>query len=186
MDFSPVVVDMMTKRHAEIKGIEWKRADVRDLEMLADESVDVALDKGTLDAMIYGSCWNPPDEVKINTGRYMREVHRVLKNGGMFLYITFRQAHLIRPLLNPEGRLWDMEMQILQSEEGTFPYYGYVIRKKKAALDDEDTSPVDVEEAGVASVKPVETQLESGNVVSSHGSGNSSPVDPENLGALWS
>lgn len=179
----------MTKRHAEIKGIEWKRADVRDLEMLADESVDVALDKGTLDAMIYGSCWNPPDEVKINTGRYMREVHRVLKDGGMFLYITFRQAHLIRPLLNPDGRLWDMEMQILQSEEGTFPYYGYVIRRKKSALDGDDASPVDLEGpegAARPSVRPVETQLESGTTVSSQGSGNSSPVDPENLGALWS
>lgn len=130
VDFSSVVVEMMTKRHAEIPGIEWKQADVRDLKILADESIDVALDKSTLDAMIYGSIWNPPDEVKINTGRYMREVHRVLKNDGMFLYITFRQAHLIRPLLNPDGRLWDMKMQILQSEEGTFPYYGYVIRKK--------------------------------------------------------
>lgn len=179
----------MTKRHAEIPGIEWKQADVRDMETLADESVDVALDKGTLDAMIYGSIWNPPDEVKINTGRYMRELHRVLKNDGMFLYITFRQAHLIRPLLNPDGRLWDMKMQVLQSEEGTFPYYGYVIQKKKSALDSEDASPVDVEEAEVAarlSVKPVETQIETANIVSAQSSGNSSPVDPENLGALWS
>lgn len=177
---------MMTKRHAETSGIEWKRADVRNLEMLADKSVDVALDKGTLDAMIYGSGWNPPDEVKTNTGRYMREVHRVLKDGGMFLYITFRQGQFIRPLLNPEGHLWDMTMQVLQSEEGTFPYYGYVIQKK-TALHSDDASPVDAEEATRASVEPEETQPESGTTTTrSQGSRDSSPVDPENFGALFS
>lgn len=177
---------MMTKRHAEISGIEWKRADVRNLEMLADKSVDVAMDKGTLDAMIYGSGWNPPDEVKINTGCYMREVHRVLKDGGMFLYITFRQGQFIRPLLNPEGHLWDMTMQVLQSEEGTFPYYGYVIQKK-TALHNDDTSPVNAEEAPRASVEPEETQHEPGTItVGSQSSRHSSPVDPENFGALFS
>lgn len=176
---------MMTRRHSEISGIEWKWADVRNLEMLADESVDVALDKGTLDAMVYGSGWNPPDEVKVNTGRYMREVHRVLKDDGMFLYITFRQGQFIRPLLNPEGRLWDMTMQVLQTEEGTFPYYGYVIQKK-TALHSEDALPVDAEGAARASIEPEEAQLEPGTTVRSQSSGDSSPVDPENFGALFS
>lgn len=178
---------MMTKRHSEISGLEWKRADVRDLEMLADKSVDVALDKGTLDAMIYGSGWNPPDEVRSNTGRYMREVHRVLKDGGMFLYITFRQGQFIRPLLNPEGRLWDMTMQVLQSEEGTFPYYGYVIQKKTTELHTEDGPSVDTEEAARAGGETEETRPESGAIAArSQSSRDSSPVDPENFGALFS
>jgi hypothetical protein len=37
-------------------------------------SVDVAFDKGTLDAMIYGSPWSPPEEVMENSGRYLSEV----------------------------------------------------------------------------------------------------------------
>lgn len=46
---------MMAKAHAPTRGIEWKWADVRNLDMLAAQSVGVALDKGTMDVMIYGS-----------------------------------------------------------------------------------------------------------------------------------
>lgn len=64
----------MSERHEPIKGIEWKEMDVRNMVGIADRSVDVAFDKGTLDAMIHGSPWSPPDEVKDNTARYLREV----------------------------------------------------------------------------------------------------------------
>ena len=56
-------------------AITWQQADVRQMEeIIPSESVDVAFDKGTLDAMIYGSPWDPPSEVRTNTGRYLREV----------------------------------------------------------------------------------------------------------------
>ena len=74
VDFSTVVVNNMSKRHSHFDGITWKHADVRQLDQIPSESVDVAFDKGTLDAMIYGSPWDPPDEVRENTGRYVREV----------------------------------------------------------------------------------------------------------------
>lgn len=64
----------MSERYSSIKGIEWAQADVRNLANIADGSIDVAFDKGTLDAMIYGSPWSPPDEVRDNTSRYMKEV----------------------------------------------------------------------------------------------------------------
>ncbi|KAM5356709.1 hypothetical protein ACJ41O_003355 [Fusarium nematophilum] len=123
VDFSPVVVDLMSERHKDIEGIEWRRVDVREMTSIDDKSIGVAFDKGTLDAMIYGSPWNPPDEVQENTSRYLKEVHRTLKDDGVFLYITFRQPHFMKILLNPDG-LWDMEMETL-SGEGTFDYYGY-------------------------------------------------------------
>ena len=44
------------------------------MDDISTDSVDVAFDKGTLDAMIYGSPWDPPDEVLDSTGRYIREV----------------------------------------------------------------------------------------------------------------
>ena len=75
VDFSQVVVDTMSKRHADLSEIEWHRADVRDMgELIADASVDVAFDKGTLDAMIHGSPWSPSDEVLENAGRYLKDV----------------------------------------------------------------------------------------------------------------
>lgn len=64
----------MSKRHASIEGIEWKQMDVRRMENISSESIDVAFDKGTLDAMIHGSPWSPPDDVLENTGQYIREV----------------------------------------------------------------------------------------------------------------
>ncbi|EPE34937.1 S-adenosyl-L-methionine-dependent methyltransferase [Glarea lozoyensis ATCC 20868] len=72
IDFSTVVIKQMKERYASDFGIEWKYGDVRDLPV-APCSVDVAFDKGTLDAMIYGSPWNPPESVKDNTKRYMDE-----------------------------------------------------------------------------------------------------------------
>jgi O-glycosyl hydrolase len=64
----------MKSRHESKSGVEWKEGDVRDMKDIASGSIDVAFDKGTLDAMIFGSPWSPPDEVMDNSGRYMSEV----------------------------------------------------------------------------------------------------------------
>lgn len=39
-----------------------------------DASFDMAIDKATLDAMLYGSLWDPSDEVKENVKAYVDEV----------------------------------------------------------------------------------------------------------------
>jgi hypothetical protein len=67
----------MRQRFVADTGIEWKCEDVRDLTE-ATGSVDVAFDKGTLDAMIFGSPWDPPETVKANTRRYIDEASRFL------------------------------------------------------------------------------------------------------------
>ncbi|TDZ29565.1 EEF1A lysine methyltransferase 4 [Colletotrichum spinosum] len=132
LDFSTVVVDLMKSRHESLGGIEWRWADVRDMPDAAPTaSIDVAFDKGTMDAMIHGSPWSPPDDVRENTGRYLREVHRALKDDGLFLYITYRQPHFMKPLLNSDG-LWDLQMDVLSGGESSFDYYGFVLRKSSA------------------------------------------------------
>ena len=60
----------MSERYASDFGIEWKCADVRDLPE-ATGSIDVAFDKGTLDAMIFGSPWSPPEAVMVNSKKYI-------------------------------------------------------------------------------------------------------------------
>lgn len=73
VDFSATVVNLMQDIHAKY-GIEWRLMDVRDMESICDASVGVAFDKSTLDAMIHGSPWNPPQEVRDNVSAYLREV----------------------------------------------------------------------------------------------------------------
>ncbi|KAJ2906278.1 hypothetical protein MKZ38_002357 [Zalerion maritima] len=128
VDFSTKVIEAMTERYKSRPGIKWEQMDVRDMAGIADKSIGVAFDKGTLDAMIHSSPWSPPRDVKENTGRYLREVYRVLEDSGVFLYITFRQPHFIRPLLNPDG-IWNLDLEVLGGKEGSFDYYGWVIRK---------------------------------------------------------
>jgi hypothetical protein len=53
-----------------------------------------------------------------------------LKAGGVFLYITYRQPHFIRPTLAREG-LWDLEVVELNDGAGTFGYFGFILRKKQ-------------------------------------------------------
>lgn len=94
---------------------------------------DVVLDKATLDAMLYGSLWDPEPEVRDNVKRYIDEVARVLKsqrNGGhgKFLYITWRQPHFIRPLIQREG-LWNVEVETIGGEDGAFEYFGFIMTK---------------------------------------------------------
>lgn len=52
---------------------QWCVMDVRSLQ-LPGNSIDMAIDKGTLDAMIHGSLWDPPDDVRENVGKYVEEV----------------------------------------------------------------------------------------------------------------
>lgn len=124
----------MSKRHADLglsDKIQWEKLDVRHMEEnIPDASIDVAFDKGTLDAMIHGSPWSPPEDTIANTGMYLREVARVLKPSGIFLYVTYRQPHLIKPLLACEGTNWDIEMEVLGASGGSFGYSGIVCKPR--------------------------------------------------------
>lgn len=101
------------------------------MKEVATGSIDVAFDKGTLDAMIWGSPWSPPDEVLVNTSRYMKDLRRVLKDDGAFLYVTYRQPHFIKPLLNGDAE-WILHMEDLTQDKTSFEYYGFVLRKATA------------------------------------------------------
>lgn len=78
VDFSSVIVDHMSTQEAKASGIIWIEADVRNMTEIQSKSIDVAFDKGTLDAMIYGSPWNPPENVVQSTQSYINEVAQSL------------------------------------------------------------------------------------------------------------
>ena len=87
IDFSPNAIEAMKEKHSDL-GLDWSVMDVRKME-IGDSTFDVAIDKvslcltqlfhaqcekGTLDAMLHGSLWDPEDDVKINVGAYVNEV----------------------------------------------------------------------------------------------------------------
>lgn len=64
VDFSEVVTTNMKHRYPS-NGVDWQTMDIRALS-LPDASFDVCIDKATLDAMLYGSLWDPEPEVRAN------------------------------------------------------------------------------------------------------------------------
>ncbi|CUS10593.1 unnamed protein product [Tuber aestivum] len=130
VDFSEVVIRDMRAKCEGFEGLRWEVMDIRDMRGVGDGEVGVAIDKGTLDAMISGSVWDPPEEVKSNTKAYINEVARVLKSGGLFLYITYRQPHFVKPIITREDVWPDFKIENIQEEGGMFEYFGFVMRKK--------------------------------------------------------
>ncbi|KEF58974.1 uncharacterized protein A1O9_03817 [Exophiala aquamarina CBS 119918] len=165
VDFSAFVVELMSKRHEDVGGITWIHADVRQMDQIASTSIDVAFDKGTLDAMIHGSPWSPPDDVLDNTSRYIREVFRVLKSDATFIYITYRQPHFIKPILNCKGVEWDIEVDVLGGSGSSFDYHAFVLKKATASSVESSQAEVDNGSSGspFASCLPVGESLSPGN-----------------------
>jgi EEF1A lysine methyltransferase 4 len=69
VDFSQVVINAMIIKYAEL-NTQWNVMDVRKLN-LSTATIDIAIDKGTLDMFIHGSLWDPPDDVRTNVGLYV-------------------------------------------------------------------------------------------------------------------
>ncbi|PBK99613.1 S-adenosyl-L-methionine-dependent methyltransferase [Armillaria gallica] len=126
VDYSSVVIEQMQKRHGTDRPeMEWRVMDVRELEF-ADDHFDVAIDKGTMDAMMTakGDVWDPPEQVVSDCTKEVDEVIRVLrKSTGLFLYLTFGQPHFRRRFLaRPETSLHIKELG------EAFHYYLYIVR----------------------------------------------------------
>ena len=85
--------------------------------------------------MIYGSQWDPPDEVQDNVQQYVDEVSRILKPNGSWLYITFRQPHFVKRQMLREG-VWDLAVECLEDGPGVFEYFVYVMTKIAAGTEE--------------------------------------------------
>lgn len=54
-------------------------------------------------------------------------MQRVLKDDGVGLFVTFKQPHFIKPILN-RNEEWDLEMEVLGGGD-SFEYFGFVLKK---------------------------------------------------------
>ncbi|KAL1745842.1 S-adenosyl-L-methionine-dependent methyltransferase [Schizophyllum fasciatum] len=128
IDYSPVVIEQMGRRHGEARPqMEWHEMDIRDLQF-SDASFDVAIDKATMDAMLTykGDPWNPPPNVVSDCMKEVDEVVRVLRPGGTFIYLTFGQPHFRKRYLAPRAGT-SLEVRELGD---TWNYYLYILRKQ--------------------------------------------------------
>ncbi|EGN96704.1 hypothetical protein SERLA73DRAFT_75577 [Serpula lacrymans var. lacrymans S7.3] len=78
IDYSSVVIQQMKQKYGSIRpGMEWHEMDVRALSF-GNASFDVAIDKGTMDAMMASeiNVWDPPTQVVEDC---TREVHEVMR-----------------------------------------------------------------------------------------------------------
>lgn len=93
-------------------------------------SFDIALDKGTMDALMAegkgSSVWSPGEKVVSDVRAMLRGVDTVLRKGGKMIYVTFGQPHFRRRWLE-EVEGWEVEVRVLGE---MFHYFVYVATKK--------------------------------------------------------
>lgn len=101
------------------------------LTLGGEASFDVAIDKGTMDALMAegkgSSVWNPSDKVVKDVRDMLQGVDRVLKKGGKLIYITFGQPHFRQKWLE-EVQGWQVETRTLGD---MFHYFVYIVTKTK-------------------------------------------------------
>ncbi|WVQ69170.1 uncharacterized protein L199_007386 [Kwoniella botswanensis] len=129
IDYSKIVIDQMKDRHSVSRPkMEWLEMDILDLGF-EDESFDMVVDKGTMDAMLTtkGDPWNP-DEKDIRTcTQEVTEAIRVLRKqpGSKFVYFTFGQPHFRKRYMeNRPG--FKLSYREIGPPEG-FAYFMYIL-----------------------------------------------------------
>jgi ubiquinone/menaquinone biosynthesis C-methylase UbiE len=92
-DFSPVVIKQMKKKYQDLK---WEVQDARNMSY-KDGSFDVLVDKSLLDCMFYA------EDCITALSAMLSEIHRVLKPGGVALFLTVRTPEQVNPLFGGSG-----------------------------------------------------------------------------------
>jgi SAM-dependent methyltransferase len=128
-DYSPTVVAMLSAQKQESKGLksddlatldtilEYQEADARKMPQYQDRSVELVLEKGTLDAML-----SDKETGVANCIEIVKEIARVLTIGGYIVLVSHLNAHtkngiewlheVILPGLRTGGRdaTWEIEV----------------------------------------------------------------------------
>lgn len=133
-DFADTAVEAMSARTAESHPrIQWKVADMLDLEAFSDASYDVVLDKAAMDAVLAGrgDTWDPPDDLLAAAGSIAQAACRVLVPGGLYLQLSFAQKHFRKAYLCQAGIPWALER--VESIPVGLGYFLYVLRRDAAA-----------------------------------------------------
>ena len=97
IDFEQDVIDKMDKEFGKIGEEEYLKMDVLDMNQIDEKTIDLVVDKGTLDALFSSN--QEEDHTKIE--KYFNEILRVLKpNTGYFVCVSLLQLHIFKQILS--------------------------------------------------------------------------------------
>jgi len=128
IDFSGEVIKNMSERCKDLSSMTWIEMDATKMTF-PDSSFDVAIDKGTLDAVLteQESPWEVEDRLAEIIDKMLSEVTRILTPTGTFIYITFGQPHFRKNLLLKDKYGWELTIDKIGD---CFHYFIYVLKKK--------------------------------------------------------
>ncbi|GIQ81334.1 hypothetical protein KIPB_002279 [Kipferlia bialata] len=99
IDFCGPVIKYMAQRNRHRRQMDFLTMDARKLDFPA-QSFDMVLDKGTLDSIACSEC------AAADIFTTLREVHRVLKPGGVYILVTHSDPQTRMPLLVSPALRW--------------------------------------------------------------------------------
>jgi SAM-dependent methyltransferase len=118
IDISGVVMDQMSKRYSDTPNMSWEQMNVCALDfsgiyiiemhstfsyyVLADDSFDAIVDKGTIDCVLCG------EHAVAATNSMIAEAWRVLKPGGHYVGISYGTPDSRLPLFAQEDCDWEV------------------------------------------------------------------------------
>ncbi|GMI64319.1 hypothetical protein like AT2G31740 [Hibiscus trionum] len=115
IDFSKVVISGMLRRNVKDRpSMRWRVMDMTQMKF-SDDTFDVVLDKGGLDALM------EPELGPQLGSKYLSEVKRVLKSGGKFVCLTLAESHVLG-LLFPKFRFgWNVCLYAIPQKPSSKP-----------------------------------------------------------------
>ncbi|RAL48243.1 hypothetical protein DM860_005667 [Cuscuta australis] len=140
IDFSKVVIsDMLRKNVRSRPEMKWRVMDMTSM-LFANESFDVIVDKGGLDALM-----EPRLGPKLGN-EYLSEVKRVLKAGGKFFCLTLAEAHVLDVLFHKLRHGWKMSVHAIAqkpSKRSSLQTYMVIAEKDNSCVLSQIFSPID-------------------------------------------
>lgn len=126
IDISPTVISQMKNRYQNDAQNIWEVMDCTNLKY-ENNTFDCVIEKGTIDAL---SCRRDSDKV---IGQMLKEIHRVLKNGGNFISLSFGNEAQRAHHFKNNNIDWDFNGPILVPKIMLINcyYYMYVTTKKE-------------------------------------------------------
>ena len=133
IDYCENVINAMKMKNSNRPEMKFLVADITNMSEIQSKSFDVAIDKGTMDALMCekGDVWDPPLSIKKIVDSELRHVSRIISR--LFIYITFGQPHFRRPLLEKDEYNWKVSHSAVGD---SFHYFVYVCNKNNEAFED--------------------------------------------------